>query len=57
MQINPLGKLSYIPRGPPKAHNSDDVVVRNQERESVSDTIDTSEENSKTLTTSVRTTR
>ena len=57
MEITLQGKASFVPRGNPKAHNSEDMVDDNQDRESVSETSYPSEENSTTLTPSFRTIR
>ena len=51
------GKGASIPLGILKAHNSEEMVHYNQDRESVADTSAPSEENITTLTPSVSTTR
>ena len=55
MEIILQGKLYYIPLGPPKDHNSEDMVDDNQDRESVSETFSSLEDNSTSLISIVRT--
>ena len=55
MEISPRGKSSFTPWVLPKAHNLEEILYDNQERGSVAENSDPSQENSTTLTPSVRT--
>ena len=56
MESSPRGKSAFPLWLIPKAHYLEEILYDNKERGSVAETLDTSEENSTTLTPSVRTT-